>query len=293
MIDLKVTKVGIRGFVFSFDDPYLFNIYVIVGKKHIFFCDTGLGSDNIIEILKYLKDQGINSKPFVVFNSHADYDHVWGNHMFRDSIIVAHELSPGIFDKEGEEILKNYSSHKRGDVVLTKPNKLFKDKYIFEDEGIEFYHSPGHTLESSSCYDSLNKILFVGDNIESPFPYVNFLNLEDYKASLTEYLIREVEIVVSGHDEVMYDTKLIESNLDYLDQLSQGKVDRSGFTKKHRGIHFHNLTRLGEMMKNSGNSDKARVYYEEALEILSEIDKTSEIEAKITEIQFILSELSE
>jgi len=289
---MKVTKVGTRGFVFSFDDPYLLNIYVIHGDEHIFICDTGLGSETMDEILAYLEEHKIHSKHYVVFNSHADYDHVWGNHMFKDSKIIAHELSPEIFKKEGEEILENYSSHKRGEVILTPPNQLFKEKIVFEDEEIEFYHSPGHTLESSSCYDKRDQVLFVGDNIEAPYPYVNFPNLEDYRTTLAEYLTREIKIVISGHDEVMYDTKLIESNLEYLKELTVGKVDRSNFTKKHKGIHYLNVSRLGELMKDAGDTDKARMYYEESLDILEDAEKTPEIEAKIAEITTTLKEIA-
>ena len=170
-------------------------------------------------------------------------------------------------------------------------NKLFKEKVVFDEEEIEFYHSPGHTLESSSCYDRRDQILFVGDNIETPYPYINFSNLEDYKATLKEYLSRETKVVISGHDEIMYNTQLIESNLDYLEKLSSGEVDRSQFTKKHRGIHFMNITKLGEMMKESDNIEKARMYYAEALSILEEIEKTPEIELNINEITTILREL--
>ena len=91
---------------------------------------------HVNQILDYLKEQSILSKPFVVFNSHADYDHVWGNHVFKDSDIIAQELSPEIFQREGEEILEKYGEHKKGEVILTPPNKLFKDKIIFEDQSI-------------------------------------------------------------------------------------------------------------------------------------------------------------
>ncbi|TFG09570.1 MBL fold metallo-hydrolase [Candidatus Heimdallarchaeota archaeon] len=289
---MKVTKVGTRGIVFSFYDPYLVNIYVINGDKHIFICDTGLGSDFIDQIFVYLTDQKIDSKPMIVFNSHTDYDHIWGNHMFPESMILAQERSINVLEKEGVEALEKYSSHKRGEVDLTFPNQLFKDNYVFTHEGIEFYHTPGHTLESSSCYDSKDKTLFVGDNIESPYPYVNFLNLEDYKATLSEYLTRDVEIVVSGHDEVMFHTDLIKSNLEYLNQLTDGVVDRSQFSKKQRGIHFLNITRIGEMMKNEGNSKGSRKFYTEAVEILREIEQTEEIKMKIENLEKIISELT-
>lgn len=288
---MKVTKVGSRGLVFSFEDPYLINIYVIAGSEHLFICDTGFGSETVDEILSYLKERSLLSKPIIAFNSHADYDHVWGNHMFTNSPIIAQELSPSIFEKEGEELLKLYSSHKRGEVILTPPNKLFKEKLVFQEDDIEFYHTPGHTLESSSCYDRRDKILFVGDNIETPFPYINFPNLKEYKSTLEEYLTRNVTVLLSGHDKIMYDKNLIKENLDYLKQLENGSVDMSNFTKKHRRIHFLNVTRLGEMMKNANEIEKAKTYYKEALTILNEFEPTQEIEEKKVEISSIINEM--
>ncbi|MHA1219251.1 MAG: MBL fold metallo-hydrolase [Candidatus Heimdallarchaeaceae archaeon] len=289
---MKVQKVGSRGYVFTFEDPYKLNIYVINGEEHIFICDTGFGSDSVNELLDYLRSIDIHSKPFIVFNSHADYDHVWGNHVFKESEIIAHELSPEIFQKEGEEILEKYEEHKRGEVILTPPNKLFKEKIVFEDEGVEFYHSPGHTLESSSCFDHKEKILFVGDNIESPFPYINFLNLENYCDSLREYLSRNAKVIISGHDEVMFDESLILKNLQYLETIQSKKIDRKNFTKQHRGIHFQNISRIAELLKEKGDKNAAQRYYREALEILKEAEASTEIEAEIKEMEKIIADLS-
>ncbi|MCE7737848.1 MAG: MBL fold metallo-hydrolase [Candidatus Heimdallarchaeota archaeon] len=289
---MKVQKVGSRGYVFTFKDPYKLNIYVINGEEHIFICDTGFGSDSVNELLDYLRTIDIHSKPFIVFNSHADYDHVWGNHVFKESEIIAHELSPEIFQKEGEEILEKYAEHKRGEVVLTPPNKLFKEKIVFDVEGVEFYHSPGHTLESSSCFDHKEKILFVGDNIESPFPYINFLNLENYCNSLREYLTRNAKIIISGHDEVMFDETLIQENLQYLETIQSRKIDRKNFTKQHRGIHFQNVSRLAELFKEKGDKITARRYYKEALEIQIEAETSPENEARVKEIEEIIADLA-
>ena len=289
---MEVQKVGSRGYVFTFEDPYKLNIYVINGEEHLFICDTGFGSDSVNEILDYLRIIDIHSKPFIVFNSHADYDHVWGNHVFKESEIIAHELSPEIFQKEGEEILEKYWEHKRGEVILTPPNKLFKEKIVFKTEGVEFYHSPGHTLESSSCFDHKEKILFVGDNIESPFPYINFLNLENYCDSLREYLNRNAKVIISGHDEVMFDESLILNNLQYLETIQSNKIDRKNFTKQHQGIHLQNVSRLAELLKKKGDKTTARRYYEEALEILIEAETSPEIEVRIKEIENIIADLA-
>ena len=213
--------------------------------------------------------------------------------MFRNSLIIAHELSPEIFAKEGKEMLKINESHKKGDVILTPPNFLFKKKIHFVDEEVEFYHSPGHTLESSSCFDYRDKILFVGDNLESPFPYINFLNFDDYICSMQEYLKRSAEIIISGHDDIMFNNILLKANLKYLQTFVSGKVDRSEFTEKHRGIHLMNLTRVGEKFKERNEKEESKRYYKEALGILEGLKgKKPEIKERIKEINVVLAKLT-
>ncbi|MHA1446749.1 MAG: hypothetical protein ACTSSN_08665, partial [Candidatus Heimdallarchaeaceae archaeon] len=140
--------------------------------------------------------------------------------------------------------------------------------------------------------DHKEKILFVGDNIESPFPYINFLNLENYCDSLREYLSRNAKVIISGHDEVMFDESLILKNLQYLETIQSKKIDRKNFTKQHRGIHFQNISRIAELLKEKGDKNAAQRYYREALEILKEAEASTEIEAEIKEMEKIIADLS-
>ncbi|MHA1483193.1 MAG: MBL fold metallo-hydrolase, partial [Candidatus Heimdallarchaeaceae archaeon] len=246
---MKATKVGSRGYFFSFDDPYFTTLYVINGKNRIFICDTFLGPDPMREVLKFLEKEGVKDKEIVVFNTHYDYDHIWGNQLFENSVILAHELCVKELKETGEDDLKQFEAHKKGDVKLVLPNTDFKEKLVFSDDGVEFYHTPGHTADSSSCYDSVDKVLIVGDNLESPFPYIRILNVKEYANSLREYLSRDAEIIVSGHDEIMNSDKLLRENLEYLENFASKKIDRKKFTKKHRGIHFSNVKTVGELLK--------------------------------------------
>ena len=74
---MKATKVGTRGFFFSFDDPYFTTIYVISGKNRIFICDTFLGPDPMKEVLNFLDKEGVKDKEIVVFNTHYDYADIY------------------------------------------------------------------------------------------------------------------------------------------------------------------------------------------------------------------------
>ena len=244
---MKAQKVGSRGFLFTFEDPYKTNVYVINGDKHIFVCDTFLGPDPIKEVLKYLGENGVKGKPFVVFNSHYDYDHYWGNQCFKDSIILAQEQCIINMEMEGENDLKEFVSYKKGEIELTLPNTLFHKKISFVDDLVEFYHTPGHTNDSSSCYDYFDQILFVGDNIETPLPYLRIDNIDDYTSTLKEYLTRDARIIISGHDDLMDNSDLVKSNLEYLESFGLCRIVKPIFCKKKRGTHYINMTKNGQL----------------------------------------------
>ncbi|MHA1347686.1 MAG: MBL fold metallo-hydrolase [Candidatus Heimdallarchaeaceae archaeon] len=289
---MKTSKVGTRGFFFSFDDPYFTTIYVINGENRIFICDTFLGPDPMNKVLEFLEKEGVKDKEIVIFNTHYDYDHIWGNQLFEDSIILAHELCVKELEQTGKDDLKQFKAHKKGDVKLVVPNTSFKEKLVFSDDGVEFYHTPGHTADSSSCYDSVDKVLIVGDNLESPFPFIRILNIQEYVNSLREYLTRDVKTIVSGHDELMHNNILLRTNLEYLENFASNKIDRKNFSKKQRGIHFKNVKTVGELLKKDGKNAESLEYYIEAAEILTEADQTTEIEELKRLIDDIIIELS-
>ena len=288
---MKVQEIGTRGLLFTFDDPYKTNLYAMNGEKFLFICDTFLGPDSMNEVIVELKKKGFFPKPVIVFNSHHDYDHIWGNQCFKDSIIIAHELCLEKIEMIGKKDLDYYKDHMKGNVQLTLPNVIFKDRVFFEEEGVEFYHTPGHTEDSSSCFDHIDEVLFVGDNLETPLPYIRILDISEYITTLEEYLAREPMIILSGHDDVMFTDEVLKENLNYLKEFQEGAVNREKFTQKHNGIHFMNLQQIGELLKERGDMMGALSYYEEALVVLEEFESNSQIEKKIENIKEIIEEL--
>lgn len=288
---MKLQEIGTRGLLFTFADPYKTNIYAINGEQFLFICDTFLGPVPMNEVIEELKKKGFLPKPTIVFNSHHDYDHIWGNQCFKDSIILSHELCLTKIKIIGKKDLKDYKDHQKGDVQLTLPNVVFNDRVFFEEEGVEFYHTPGHTEDSSSCFDHIDEVLFVGDNLETPLPYIRILDIPEYVATLEEYLEREPVIILSGHDDVMFTDEILKENLNYLREFQEGSVNRSKFTEKHNGIHFMNLQQIGELLKERGDKLGALSFYEEALNVLEEFESSPQTEKKIESIKEVIEEL--
>jgi cyclase len=258
------SKLGTRGILVSFDDPYFTNVYIIFADEHVFVLDTFLGNGSMQIVENLICNAGYSGMPIVIFNSHADYDHYWGNGAFKKPSIVGHELCRARIISEGAESLLKYADHKRGNVKLVPPNLTFQKSLKFEDEGISFFYTPGHTLDSSSCFDERDGVLFVGDNVESPIPYMNHPNFEQYIRTLEAYLELDWKTVIAGHDPPMENSNLIRQNIDYLRSFKDWCLDLNSMDKAmaHRHIE-HNLVALKDALMSSQNRHEFQKHLED------------------------------
>lgn len=241
---MKIKKIKNRGILFTFEElnvePYYCttNVYVIVGLNDYYICDTYLGPFYMKKIKTYLEET-YGKKNYIVFNSHSHWDHVWGNYEFRGSKIIAHEKCKEIMNETGLEDLNLMKDEfAKDDFEIELPNSIFQSEMTFDKEGLVFFYSPGHSVDSSSLYDKSEKILFVGDNIDDPIPsFFCWDNLLKYRETLELYKSFDVEFVVQSHGDVMC-PEVIQSNIDYLDSLIAKKnvsFDDKDVERKHKG----------------------------------------------------------
>lgn len=220
---MEIRKVGSRGTLFTLNDLGIpTNIYVINAKQHVFILDTYLGPQIMQLINQYIKTQ-YGNKQVIVINSHSHWDHVWGNSLYESTIIISHVLCRKHMQQEEEEKLEKYKEYRKGDVVLTYPNLTFTDKMYFEEDNVLIYHTPGHTDDEISIIDGEDKVLFAGDNVERPIPYLMWKNLKQYIKTLEGYLSLDVEIIIGGHT-ACEDKSLIQHNLDYVTKVLKGNT---------------------------------------------------------------------
>jgi glyoxylase-like metal-dependent hydrolase (beta-lactamase superfamily II) len=285
---MEYSRIGSRGLLFTWAEPYHTNVYVILGSKHNFIVDTFLGPEPMLEVLAKIKDE---DKPLVVFNTHADYDHIWGNQAFVDATIIAHDYALRRIRTQGEEGLKEYREHMMGEVKLTPPNLVFRKKITFVEDGVDFFYTPGHTGDSASCYDSVDGVLLPGDNLEAPYPYVNLLNLKEYQQSLEEYVKLGAKVIIPGHDPPQGDGALLAENLAYIRDVASGHTDLSKMDQRRLRAHYPNAVRLAELYAEKADPKKAKSYYEEALQVLELTEPSAENEERKKRITNSLSKL--
>jgi cyclase len=263
-------RISARGTLVSFDDPYFTNVYIIFADEFVFVLDTFLGDDPMQIIRNIISNAGCSEMPLVIFNSHADYDHYWGNGAFKKSIVTGHERCRARIISESAESLLKYAEHKRGHVEIVPPNLVFQKSLKFIDEEISFFYTPGHTIDSSSCFDERDGVLFVGDNVESPIPYLNHPNFEQYKRTLEAYLELDWKTIITGHDPSMEDANLIRQNIGYLRRFKDWNFDLSSMGKAmaHRHIE-HNLVVLRDALMASPNRHEFQKHLEDVKQFTS------------------------
>ena len=232
-----VQRMGTRGRCFTFDDGI--SLYLISGTRLHLLCDTHLGPESMTRIQEFLGDYPRPDR-MVIFNSHSDWDHIWGNCAFPDSFIIGHETCRARMSERGEYDLMENSSQKRGNVRITLPNLTFSTRLVFEDEEIEIAYAPGHTIDSAVCYDRRDRILYLGDLAEDPIPYLDFHDLDRYLDTLRSILEHPADILVSAHSGVVT-RDLIRKNMAYIADIRDGVREEPSRFGEYEQVHRWNL----------------------------------------------------
>lgn len=243
---MKIEQIGTRGTLFTFsgdDSPmsYPTSVYLIKGHEHLFLCDTHLGPLSM-EIVKRYIDENFPNKILVVFNTHSDYDHIWGNCAFTKSPIISHTKCRATMVEKGQGALKDLAHFQHGPVELLLPDLVFDSKLAFADEGIEFFYSPGHTDDSASCYDAVDDVLFVGDSLEIPLPFVSQYRIDDFINTLNLYKKYNAKILLTAHSGIVNE-QLVNETITYLEKLSAGEPVQFSDADA-TDIHEYNLKKI-------------------------------------------------
>ncbi len=202
---VKIQPVKQRGYLFSFDNfsQYSMNIYLIKGNDYDFIIDTGLGSASMEPVLEYA---GKDGKPVIIVNTHYHWDHIWGNHVIKNGLVISHRLGLEMIRLKWQDMLDKNRKYADGKVELRLPNLTFDSEMNFPEEGIFLFHSPGHTVDGISIFDAREKVLIVGDNIgDTPDELVPELDCdrELYRREVEKYLALDFDTCISGHNQLL------------------------------------------------------------------------------------------
>jgi len=179
--------VKLKDSAFAICEPHHFQeiiSYLIIGSKRAVLFDTGMGIENIRDVVS-----GLTDKEVIVVNSHCHFDHIGGNclfgeaHIFNDPAAMRRltagysekELAPhtkaALFEAPFDERFGGFKYAVRPSVPVP-----VKDGDVFDlgDRALEVIHTPGHSPDSIMLLDKKQRMLFTGDTYYPGHLYAHF-----------------------------------------------------------------------------------------------------------------------
>ncbi|KOP67270.1 Zn-dependent hydrolase [Bacillus sp. FJAT-18019] len=217
---MNINQISNKHIIFSSSQFFDLNIHLILGIKNTYLIDTGLGSEFVQPVLEYIKQI---EKPLIIINTHYHWDHVFGNNIFKNCLIVSHQLCREIINTEWDKMIIKYSKFGMGEVEKCLPNLVFENELYFPEDQIRLLYTPGHTIDSISVLDEEEKVINVGDNIGDTMDEIIpslYCDKEFYIETINKYKKMNMETWISGHNVVLKKDVIekIERELKLLDE---------------------------------------------------------------------------
>jgi glyoxylase-like metal-dependent hydrolase (beta-lactamase superfamily II) len=201
--------------------------YGIVTERFIALCDTSLNPHDSATMLQTLHNSTDDRAIFVI-NSHADWDHVWGNGTFASTpsipIIAHHNALARWQSDEMQTILTDFQRYPIfKDVVFTPPTLTFTDTLTLHggDLTLELFYAPGHQPDHIAIWIAQLRLLLAFDAVEYPFLTLESATSVPAMIATLEHFIRLAPAsILCSHGETT-DAALIQHNLNYIRLIEQ------------------------------------------------------------------------
>ena len=255
----KTYEVGEN--VYAIAEPYNFQeiiSYLIIGKEKALLFDTGMGMDSISNVVKQL-----TNLPIVVLNSHNHYDHIGGNHEFKNILSMgvdyAIERSKNGIDHNGmkHEVADNAFCAERlpqldRSTYTSRPfsiSTIINDGHIIDlgDREIEVILSPGHMPDAIAIYDKKNGYLWTGDTfyLGPIWLFDKMTDLAAYENSIDKYakLVPNLTKVFPAHNNPIAEPFHLTELKDALKFIKHGNPEKMSTgdynTEGNKSVRFN------------------------------------------------------
>ena len=236
MVELQWREVGPGVYARRHEELNL-NCGLVVGERRSLLVDTRIYHRQGVELLEAVRQ--ITDTEVVVVNTHAHYDHCFGNSAFRDSQIYAHTGAAVELMRTGEHQREQIVAHLLGtdreqiaqeieETEIVLPFYLVDGDTELDLGGRSvhlLYGGPGHTDHDLAVAVPDAGVVFAGDLVEEgadpamedAFPLAWAATLRGL--SIKEP-VREADVWVPGHGDVV-DRGFVEAQTAQLAQLAE------------------------------------------------------------------------
>lgn len=191
-----------------------------------------------------------------VINTHYHGDHVYGNYLFPEAELLAHERCRKALLRHGQQGLDEAKAQMPAlaEVHIRIPDVVFDRGELVIHLGSKSLHmmlTPGHTDDSISILIKEEKLLFAADTV-MPVPYIVFGDVETTIDTLKRIGNMGVDSIVQGHGEVLLRGEIVEtikSSVKYLKTIqkhARGAVENGASREslQHIGIEECGKSRI-------------------------------------------------
>lgn len=208
----------------------LVDVFIIISERYVVLVDTLINGATAEKVMQFAAPHLVNGRSLLVINSHADYDHAWGNQLFAGpnapypAPIIAHERCAEEFAVWAADLvtMREKETDVFGDVVLTPPTLLFNGRFTIHggDLTLQLIPTFGHTRDHVSVYIPEIRTLLAADAAELPYPSPRHPSgMGDMRDSLAQLAALEAQTVLYCHAAVTIGSRLLHDNIAYFDAL--------------------------------------------------------------------------
>jgi len=254
--------------IFAIYEPFQWQeviSYLIIGNEYALLFDSGNGIGDIKEVVNQ-----ITQKPIKVLNSHSHFDHIGGNHQFKQILSVATDFSIKNSHGISHEVVRLEVSpealcHGLPEKVKAKAHKIHPYQITqrvapgeildLGNRKLKILLIPGHTDDSIALLDRKSGFLWTGDSFyEGPiWLYFPETNLANYKKSLARLvdLSPKLTALFPAHNTTRVDPKILAKVQTAFNLVLAGKAE---VTPTWDGVITFKFENFGFLMRENYHS---------------------------------------
>lgn len=212
----------------------LVDTFIIITTRYVVLVDTLINPTTASQMVDLARPYLAENRSLLVINTHADYDHSWGNQIFAGPqprypapIVGSRECAWLLQSEEAAAELRAFQAREPalfGEVVLTPPT-ITVDHTARIDGGdltLELFATPGHTPDHLALYIPEIRTLVAGDAAELPFPLARHqADLPIMRQTLAQLAALNPAVALYCHAPVTIGPALLRENLAYFDRVER------------------------------------------------------------------------
>jgi glyoxylase-like metal-dependent hydrolase (beta-lactamase superfamily II) len=211
----------------------LVDTFIAVTERYVALIDTLINPPTAAALLEIARPH-LAGRQLLAVNTHADWDHAWGNQLFAGPaavysapILGTRRCAERLRSAEAQQKLARMRANEPGrfdDVLLVPPNVLFEERLAIDggDLTLELFATPGHRPDHIAVFIPEIGTLLPGDAAELPFPFVDSAeSMPAMRGSLARMAALAPATALYCHAPVDSGPGLLRQNMAYFDTVEQ------------------------------------------------------------------------